>query len=78
MFVYTWMSGDFNYCKVRLGEQAIENTFYCSIFKMSLCEGGLIQLHRSPAIRRRRRKGNPAGGHKFRDLVLQIGGWIQG
>jgi hypothetical protein len=50
------------------------------------CGGGLEYLHRSPASRRRRWKGNPVpergllvtGGHKYRDLVLQVGGWKQG
>jgi hypothetical protein len=47
------------------------------------CGGGLEYLHRSPESRRRRWKGNPVprgitgqpvtGGHKYRDLVLQVG-----
>jgi hypothetical protein len=59
-----------------------------TIMKDSPCGGGLECPHRSPANSRRRRKGNPVpgginghpvtGGHKYRDLVLQVGGWTQG
>jgi hypothetical protein len=52
--------------------------------KVVQCGGRLKYLRRSPASRRRRRKRNPVpggilghpvtGGHKYRDLVLQIGG----
>jgi hypothetical protein len=48
------------------------------------CGGGVEYLHRSPAIRRRRRKWNPVPegitgppcpwGYKYRDLALQVGG----
>jgi hypothetical protein len=51
-----------------------------------LCGGGVEYLHRSPASRRRRRKGNPVpggiteppfsggGGYKYEELALQVGG----
>jgi hypothetical protein len=40
---------------------------------------GLAYLFCSPATRRRRRKENPVlrgttGGHKYRDVVVQVGG----
>jgi hypothetical protein len=39
------------------------------------CGGGVECLHRSPARRRSRRKGNPVpGGYKYRDLALQVWG----
>jgi hypothetical protein len=39
------------------------------------CGGGFEYLHRSPASRRRRRKGNPVpGGYKYWDLALQVEG----
>jgi hypothetical protein len=47
------------------------------------CGGGIEYLHRSPASRKRRRKGNPVpgdlgnpvpGGYKYGDLALQVGG----
>jgi hypothetical protein len=41
--------------------------------------GWLEYFGRSPARRRRRRKGNPVPGElKYRDLVLQAGGLTQG
>jgi hypothetical protein len=48
------------------------------------CGGGIEYLHRSPASRKSRRKGNPVpgvylghpvlGGYKYGDLALQFGG----
>jgi hypothetical protein len=49
----------------------------------SSCGGGLEYLHRSPASRKRRQKGNPvpggitgppcSGQYKYGDLALQVG-----
>jgi hypothetical protein len=54
-------------------------------FIYTLCRHTLISY---PVSRRRRRKCNPVpggitgplrhGGHKYRDLVFQVGGWTQG
>jgi hypothetical protein len=42
------------------------------MYYFSLCGGGLEYLHHIPV-------GHPVtGGHKYRDLVLQVGGWMQG
>jgi hypothetical protein len=47
------------------------------------CGGGIEYLHRSPASRKRRQKGNPVpggmghpvpGGYKYGDMALQVGG----
>jgi hypothetical protein len=50
--------------------------------------GRLEYLHHSPTNHRRQQRGNPVPGsvsgppchwvHKYRDLVLQVGGWMQG
>jgi hypothetical protein len=44
--------------------------------KRNPCGGGVQYFHRSPASRRRRRKGNAVPGeYKYRDLDLQIEGF---
>jgi hypothetical protein len=51
------------------------NSYLEDMLLMSLCAGGHEYLHRSPACRRRRRKGHPVpGGYKYGDLALQVGG----
>jgi hypothetical protein len=52
------------------------NSCKTSMFHIGLpCGGGVEYLHRSPASRRRRRKGNPVpGGYKYGDLALHGGG----
>jgi hypothetical protein len=60
---------------------------YVMLKKLDLltpCGGGLEYLHRCPASRKRRHKGNPVpggitgppcpGGYKYGNLALQVGG----
>jgi hypothetical protein len=54
--------------------------------RLDPCGGGLEYLHRCPASRKRRQKGEPSArgynwatlpcswGYKYRDLALQVGG----
>jgi hypothetical protein len=59
---------------------------YLNEFGYLPCGGGFEYLHRSPASRGRRRKGNPVlrgvtgppvpGGYKYGDLALQVGGLL--